>query len=109
MPFGAMPSRSRGSICCIRFTDRLKPIARRSSSASPPENPATTIAIRSSCSWNSGTPSVPLEHRLEQRMRVGHRLLATAAGQIRMHHVADDGTGTDDGDLDDEVVEMLGA
>ena len=50
MPFCAMPSRSRCSICCIRFTDRLKPIARRSSSASPPENPATTIAIRSNCS-----------------------------------------------------------
>ena len=42
----------------MRFSDRLKPIARRRSSAWPPVNPATTIAIRSSCSWNSGTPSV---------------------------------------------------
>ena len=42
----------------MRSTERLKPIARRSSSASPPVKPAATIAMRMSCSWNSGTPSV---------------------------------------------------
>ena len=34
------------------------PTARRSSSASSPLNPAVRIAMRSSCSWNSGTPRV---------------------------------------------------
>ena len=53
-----MPARSCTSIAFIRSSERLKPIARRSSSASPPVKSATTIAIRSSCSWNSGTPSV---------------------------------------------------
>ena len=33
-------------------------MARRNSSASPPLNPAAIIAMRSNCSWNSGTPSV---------------------------------------------------
>ncbi len=33
-------------------------MARRSSSASPPENPAATMAMRRSCSWKSGTPRV---------------------------------------------------
>ena len=42
----------------MRCSARLNPNARRSSSASPPENPAATIAIRSNCSWKSGTPSV---------------------------------------------------
>ena len=49
-----------------------------------------------------------LEHRLEQRMRVRHGLVAAPPRQIRMHHLADDGTGTNDGDFDDEIVEMLG-
>jgi 4-amino-4-deoxy-L-arabinose transferase-like glycosyltransferase len=38
----------------------------RSSSASAPLKPAATMAMRSSCSWNSGTPSV--------RSRIGSRL-----------------------------------
>ena len=107
MPLRAMPARSRVSICCMRFIERLKPIARRSSSASPPQNPATTIAIRRSCSWNSGTPSV--------RSSTGSSAdadrspaLAAPALEIGMHHVADDRAGADDRDLDDEVVEMLG-
>jgi hypothetical protein len=35
-------------------------MARRSSSASPPVKPATTMAMRRSCSWKSGTPRVRL-------------------------------------------------
>ena len=58
IPRSAIPARSRASIAFMRFSERLKPIARRSSSASPPVKPAAVIAIRSSCSWNSGTPSV---------------------------------------------------
>ena len=54
----SMPARSFASIACIRSTERLKPMARRSSSASPPVKPAATIAMRRSCSWKSGTPSV---------------------------------------------------
>ena len=34
----------------MRRSERLKPMARRSSSAWPPVKPAATIAIRSSCS-----------------------------------------------------------
>ena len=34
----------------MRFSERLKPIARRSSSASPPVKFAAIIAIRSNCS-----------------------------------------------------------
>ena len=58
IPRSAIPARSRRSIASIRSTERLNPIARRSSSASPPEKPETTIAMRSSCSWKIGTPSV---------------------------------------------------
>ena len=49
----------------MRSTERLNPIARRSSSASPPVKPAATIAILRICSWKSGTPSV--------RFRMGSR------------------------------------
>ena len=58
IPCFAIPARSFPSICCMRCSERLNPNARRSSSASPPLNPAATMAIRNSCSWNSGTPSV---------------------------------------------------
>ena len=40
MPRSAIPARSRASIASIRSSERLKPIARRSSSASPPVKPA---------------------------------------------------------------------
>ena len=50
MPRSVMPARSLRSMASIRSRDRLKPMARRSSSASPPEKPAATMAIRSSCS-----------------------------------------------------------
>ena len=58
IPRSAIPERSRDSIAFIRFSERLKPMARRSSSASPPVKPATVMAIRRSCSWKSGTPRV---------------------------------------------------
>ena len=109
MPCRAIPSRSCTSICFIRCSDRLKPIARRSSSAWPPVKPAATIAIRSSCSWNSGTPSVRVEDRLERRVRIAHRLAAGAAIQIGMHHLPDDRPGPDDRHLHDEVVERASA
>ena len=44
------------------------------------------------------------EHRLEARVGVGHRLLAVAPPQVRVHHAAGDGPRPDDGHLDDEVV-----
>ena len=58
MPRSFMPARRRVSIAFMRLSERLKPMARRSSSASPPVKPATVIAMRSSCSWKRGTPSV---------------------------------------------------
>ena len=58
MPFEAIPARRRFSIDPMRSIERLKPIARRSSSASPPVKPAAAIAMRSSCSWKIGTPRV---------------------------------------------------
>ena len=65
MPWRAMPARSFTSTSRIARSERLKPKARRSSSASPPVKPAVAIAMRSSCSWKSGTPSV--------RRRMGSR------------------------------------
>src|SRR5207237_1047740 len=62
IPRAAIPSRSRRSIAAMRSTERLKPMARRSSSASPPVKPATVMAMRSSCSWKSGTPTVRAVH-----------------------------------------------
>ena len=50
MPFLVMPARRSFSISFIRSTERLNPIARRSSSACPPVNPAATMAIWISCS-----------------------------------------------------------
>ena len=61
-----IPARSLASISTMRSSLRLNPKARRSSSASLPLKPAATIAIRKSCSWNSGTPRV--------RERIGSRL-----------------------------------
>jgi DNA polymerase III alpha subunit len=43
----------------------------------------------------------------KQRRREFDRLLALPPAQIGMHHIALDGTGPDDGDLDHEVVEAL--
>ena len=50
--------RSLASMACMRSAERLKPMARRSSSASPPLKPATAMAMRRSCSWKRGTPRV---------------------------------------------------
>ena len=50
MPLRSMPSRNLTSMSRMRFSLRLKPMARRSSSASPPLNPAAIIAMRRSCS-----------------------------------------------------------
>ena len=45
---------------------RLKvAMARRSLSASAGVKPAATMAICIACSWNSGTPSVLLQHLLQ--------------------------------------------
>ena len=45
-------------ITCIKSWERLWVKARRNCSASPPVKLAQTIAMRSNCSWNSGTPKV---------------------------------------------------
>ena len=109
MPLRAIPARSLASICRMRSSERLNPIARRSSSASPPVNPAATIAIRSNCSWNSGTPSVRFRMGSSDGCAIRHRLAPVAALEVGMHHLPDDGPGPDDRDLDDDVVEVCGA
>ena len=53
-----MPSYSRARSRSMRVRLRLEPMAWRSSSASAGVNPATSMAICISCSWNSGTPRV---------------------------------------------------
>ena len=45
------------------------------------------------------------ENRLEQGVVVGHRLASRPAVEIGMHHLADDGTGANEGDFHHEVVE----
>ena len=44
------------------------------------------------------------QHRLQLGRRVGHVLLAVAAAQIRVDHVALDRTGTHDRHLDHQIV-----
>ena len=41
-------------------------------------------------------------------MRIGDRLFLLPAPHVRMHHLADDGAGPDDGHLHHKVVETLG-
>ena len=58
MPPAAIPWYSRSRMRPIRSMDRFALIARRSSSDSAGVNPAMSMAICMSCSWNSGTPRV---------------------------------------------------
>src|ERR1700723_2948073 len=50
-----------------------------------------------------------LEYWFERRMRIGDRFLFLAAAHVRMHHFADDGTGTNDGYLHDKIVKIFRA
>ena len=84
-------------------------MARRSWSASPAVKPAPTMAICIACSWNSGTPRVLSSTASQLRRGVVDRLLALAAAQVGMHHVALDRPGPDDRHLDDQVVEACAA
>ena len=67
------------------------------------------MAICMSCSWNSGTPRVLLQRRLQQRVQVGDGLLAVAAADVGVDRPALDGPGADEGHLDHQVVEARGA
>ena len=51
----------------------------------------------------------PLQALLEQRVRIGDRLLTVATAEVRMDRAALDRPGADERDLDHEVVEALGA
>ena len=85
-------------------------MARRNWSASPAVNPAATMASSITCSWKIGTPRVRSSTLVAHGIvRVGDGLEALAAAQVGMHHVALDRAGPDDGHLDDEIVEALGA
>ncbi|MNP01286.1 hypothetical protein D3C76_930950 [compost metagenome] len=48
------------------------------------------------------------EHFLQLRRRIRHRFLLQTPAQVRVHHVALDRPGADNGYLDDQVVELLG-
>ena len=69
MPRSAIPAKNRPRSRCMRSTDRLAPMARRSSSDSAGVNPAASMAICMSCSWNSGTPSVLASDRSSRGCR----------------------------------------
>ena len=49
-----------------------------------------------------------LEHRFKRRMRIRDFLLALAAAHVRVHHLAHDGAGPNDGHLHHEIVEARG-
>ena len=106
IPRSAIPAYSRSRSRSMRAAERFDPIAWRSSSDSAGVNPATSMAICISCSWNSGTPSVLCQRLLEQRVEVGDRLLAVAPPDVRVHRPALDRARPDQRHLDDEVVEL---
>jgi hypothetical protein len=64
------------------------------------------MAMRSTCSWKRGRRGCA-RGRAERGSMLIDGLQAVAAVEVGVHHVADDGTGADDGDLDDDVVEAL--
>ena len=63
------------------------------------------MAICIACSWNSGTPSVLLQHRLQRLGGIVDRLEPVAPAQVGVHHVALDRARAHDRHLDDEIVE----
>ncbi len=85
-----MPWRSRASIESIRSTERLKPIARRSSSASPPVKPAATIAMLQDLLLEERDAERALQDRLEAGVRVLDLRPALPPLEERAHHAADD-------------------
>ena len=87
---------------------RLDPMAWRSSSASPGVNPATSMAICMSCSWNRGTPRVFRSAGSSERVQVGGLLQLLAAPDVGVHRPALDGPGPDERHLHHQVVERLG-
>src|SRR5882724_5776815 len=106
MPLRSMPRRSLTSISCMRFSERLKPIARRSSSASPPVKPAAIMAMQQLL-LKQRYAQRAAQHRLEAGMQAIRRLSSLAAAQIRVHHFADDGAGTNQRHLHHHVVEFF--
>ena len=84
-------------------------MARRSWSASAGVKPAATMAIFIACSWNSGTPSVLPSTSSSSARGIDDVFEPLPAPQIGMHHVALDGAGPHDRDLDDEIVEFRAA
>ena len=53
-----------------------------------------------------GHPKGALEHPAHPVIGILHRLQTLPAAQVGMHHVPLDGSGPDDGDLDDQIVKM---
>ena len=93
----------------IRSMPRLEPIARRSRSASSPVQSPIAIAISISCSWNSGTPRVRSSTGSSDGCGVGDLLAAGRPADVGVHRAALDRPGTDQRDLDRQVVEARAA
>ena len=105
--FLSMPARSLISSAFIFSAERRLPSALRKSSASPPVKSAMTIAMRSSCSWKSGTPSVRRSTPLKEWMRIGNFLPSLPPLHIWVHHFANDGSGPDNCDLYYQVIKLF--
>ena len=101
----AMPSYSRALNFSIRALLRFEPMAWRSSSASAGREPGDVDGHLHQLLLEQRHTQRLAERVLQQRMQVGDRLLAVAAADVGMHRPALDGTGTDQRDLDHQVVE----
>ena len=104
-----MPAISRSRIAAMRARERFEPIAWRSWSASPAREAGDVDRHLHELLLEQRHAERLLQALLEQRVRVGHRLLAVASPQVGMHRPALDGTRADERDLHHEVVEALGA
>ena len=107
MPFAVIPARILASTSRMRFSDRFEPIARRNSSASPPLKSGDRHRHRQQLLLKQWNAECALQYRFKRGMHVVGLFEPHAAPQIGIHHFADDGSGPDDSDLNDDVVELL--
>ena len=99
-----MPPISLSRKCSIPPLRFQAPMARRSASASPGVKPAARWRAASPAPGRSARRGCAAAPPATSLLGIAHRLRPFRRLQVRMHHVALDGTGAHDGDLDDEVV-----
>ena len=88
----------------MRSRERLCPIARRSSSASPGVEAGRFDRHAHPLLLKERHAQRAFEHRLQLGMRIGHRLEPGAPAQERMDHLPLNRPGPNDRDLHDDVV-----